>query len=79
MPTPNTFPEDGCLHIAPSDGPFTARMRFHQSWYRHTVLALPPGPNPAARGALYGNILRPEDGRRGRNFLTETIHAVAQH
>ena len=53
-------------------------MRFHQSWYRRHVLGVPPGPNPAARGQLYGNMLRPEDGARGLNFLNEAIHQVAE-
>jgi hypothetical protein len=67
-----------CCHIAPSDDVFTRRMRFHQSWYRRNVLKLPPGENPAARGKLYGNLLRPEDGLAGHNFLTPDIHAVVE-
>jgi hypothetical protein len=30
-----------CRHVAPHDDAFTARMRFHQSWYRAAVLNLP--------------------------------------
>jgi hypothetical protein len=52
-------------------------MRFHQSWYRKYVLNLPPGQNPAARGELYGNMLRAEDGDRGFNFLSEAIYQRA--
>jgi len=70
--------EADCLHVAPSDNQFAARMRFHQSWYRRHVLDLPPGPNPAARGAVYGNMLQPEDGMRGCNFLSEEIHGFAE-
>lgn len=70
--------EHDCCHMSPGDNPFTARMRFHQSWYRHHILNLPPGPNKAAGGKLYGNVLREEDGRRGYNFLNEAIHAFAE-
>jgi hypothetical protein len=69
--------EIDCQHVAPSDDHFTGRMRFHQSWYRRHVLDLPPGPNPAARGQLYGNMLRAEDGNRGFNFLSAAIHRCA--
>ena len=54
-------------------------MRFHQSWYRRTVLGLGPGPNPHARNAIYGNMLKAEDGSKGRNFLTPEIFEHAQH
>ena len=72
--TPPHDMEPDCRHVAPSDDRFTARMRFHQSWYRSHVLRLPPGPNPAARGTVYGNLLRPDDGILGRNFLNDSIH-----
>jgi hypothetical protein len=78
---PRTFPEPDCRHASPSvDGKdtFIARMRFHQSWYRHHVLGLEPGPNPHARGEVYGNMLREEDGAAGRNFLSADIFAHAQ-
>ena len=75
MPMYNGELEDQCKNIAPSDkDDFTKRMRFHQSWYRRYVLGLPPGPNPQARMELYGNMLRPEDGDEGWNFLTNDIH-----
>lgn len=67
-----------CKHIAPSDDAFTARMRFHQSWYRRHVLGLQPGPNPSARGQLYGNLLRREDGLAGWNFITAKVHKYAE-
>jgi len=70
--------EARCRQMAPSDNRFTARMRFHQSWYRRHVLNLPPGPNPAAPGALHGNMLRPEDGMQGYNFLSEAIHRTVE-
>lgn len=70
--------ETDCRHIAPSDDAFTARMRFHQSWYRRHVLGLPPGPNPNAAGALYGNILCEHDGVAGWNFVTGAIHTYAE-
>jgi hypothetical protein len=70
--------ESDCRHVAPNDNQFTARMRFHQSWYRHYVLNLSPGENPAARGQTYGNMLRNEDGSAGRNFLTCEIYELAE-
>jgi len=70
--------EADCRHVAPSDDRFRARMRFHQSWHRRHVLRLPCGPNPAAGGTLYGNMLRPEDGSRGHNFLNPAIHRYAE-
>ena len=70
--------EADCRHVAPSDNRFAARMRFHQSWYRRHVLNLPPGSNPDARGALYGSMLRHEDGMQGYNFLNKAIHRFAE-
>ena len=70
------FPEPNCRHVSPAadrQSPFTGRMRFHQSWYRRTVLGLAPGPNPHARGEPYGNMLRLEDGLAGMNFLTPEV------
>jgi len=75
------FPEPGCHHLSPSEdrkSSFKGRMRFHQSWYRRTVLGLDPGPNPNARGALYGNMLKAEDGWHGSNFLKPEIFRQAQ-
>ena len=64
---------------SPSDNPFTARMRLHQSWYRASVLGVPcgTGPRPAST-KHYGNMLRREDGARGLNFLTPVIFEVAR-
>lgn len=61
------------------DPPFRARMRLAQSRYRAQVLGVPcgTGPNPHDTRAL-GNMLRPEDGDRGLNFLTPEIHAIAR-
>ncbi|MGL4648221.1 MAG: PGN_0703 family putative restriction endonuclease [Caldilineaceae bacterium] len=70
--------EADCHHVAPGDGEFAARMRVHQSWYRRQILALPPGAHARAKGALYGNILRDEDARRGANFLNAAVHEVAE-
>jgi hypothetical protein len=62
-----------------SDPPFTARMRFHQSWYRARVLKVPCGVGPKPHSAnRYGNMLREEDGDRGLNFLSPEIHALAR-
>lgn len=70
--------EADCRHVAPSDNRFTARMRFHQSWYRRHILGLSPGPGPRG-GTIYGNQLTAEDGNAGRNFLTEEIWSVVQN
>jgi hypothetical protein len=81
MSANTVFPEVSCRHLAPSEkglGSFIGRMRFHQSWFRHTILGLQPGPNPHAHQTLYGNMLRPEDGAAGKNFLTPYIFQVAQ-
>lgn len=75
------FPESDCRHLSPSEEDklsFKGRMRFHQSWYRHHVLGLSPGPNPAAHGAVYGNMLTLEDGYQGKNFLTDEIFNLVQ-
>ncbi|MBN1148915.1 MAG: hypothetical protein JXA78_16765 [Anaerolineales bacterium] len=62
-----------------NDPPFTARMRFHQSWYRALVLKVPCGVGPR-RGSktLYGNMLKEVDGQRGLNFLTPHIFQIAR-
>jgi hypothetical protein len=70
--------EQYCSHIGPKDNRFTARMRFHQSWYRKYVLRLPPGPNPHANNELYGNMLRENDGLAGKNFYNKEIHAYVE-
>ena len=70
--------ESDCRHVALSDNPFTARMRFHQSWYRHHVLNVAPSENPAALGQIYGSMLRNEDASAGRNFLTSGIYELAE-
>ncbi len=57
------------------DDPFAARMRLHQSWYRAVALGVECGFNSS--GNRYGNLLLPEDGRRGLNFLSEAIAALA--
>lgn len=64
---------------SPSDSAFAAQMRLHQSRYRHERLGLPCGTGPQ-RGSTrrYGNMLRPEDGARGANFLSPEIFAVVQ-
>ena len=48
------------------DQPFTARIRFHQSWYRATVLGVGygTGPQPHHR-CRFGNMLDAEAGAEG--------------
>jgi len=61
------------------DSFFTARMRFHQSWYRANVLRLPYGVRPTRNAEnYYGNMLTSDDGDSGRNFLTPEIAQVAR-
>jgi len=61
------------------DSAFTARTRFHQSWYRARALGVPCGTGPTARSrSRYGNMLRGEDGERGLNFLTPRIFSVVR-
>jgi hypothetical protein len=70
------------MHTGPQyskDNPFTARMRFHQSWYRTKVLQVPYGIGPRSSNAtFYGNMLTREDGDRGLNFLTPHIFEVVK-
>jgi hypothetical protein len=63
----------------PRDNPFTARMRFHQSWYRVKVLKAPFGVGPKPRNSSqYGNMLTVSDGERGLNFLTPHIFEIVK-
>ena len=61
------------------DEPFTARVRFHQSWYRATVLGVGygTGPQPHHR-CRFGNMLDAEAGAKGLNFLTPGSFDVAR-
>ena len=61
------------------DSPFTARMRFHQSWYRANVLGVSwgTGPGPNSTREL-GSMLTRESGTKGLNFLTPQIFKVAK-
>ncbi len=61
------------------DLPFTARMRFHQSWYRANVFEVTCGigPGPSDTREL-GNMLTRESGIKGLNFLTHQIFKVAK-
>lgn len=59
------------------DTSFASRMRKHQSWYRANVLGLPYGFGPTKNSqSKYGNMLPPEDGEAGRNFLSSSIFDV---
>ena len=58
------------------DDPLTARMRRHQSWWRHTRLDVPWGAD--GKGAPYGNFLTENDAAAGLNFLTPAIHFCAR-
>ena len=77
---PQVASPDGALGPQSSgDNKLARRLRRHQSWYRHAVLGLPYGTGPQAKDKTsYGNMLRPEDGAAGRNFLTPEIFAAAQ-
>jgi len=64
---------------SPSDDPFTARMRRHQSWYRANILRVPCGVGPKPTSTThYGDMLTLGDGAAGRNFLTPEIADVAR-
>lgn len=71
--------DEGLGPQSAGDASFTARMRRHQSWYRWRVLGLAygTGPTPSST-SRYGNMLTPEDGAAGRNFLTTEIAQVAR-
>lgn len=58
------------------DDPFTARMRFHQSWWRHERLGVGWGTDN--QGHPYGNYLTEHDADRGLNFLTPAVHWCAR-
>ena len=60
------------------DNQFTARMRFHQSWYRANILKLPFGVGPKKNGNKRGSMLRPVEGEKGRNFLSPEIFSLAK-
>jgi hypothetical protein len=61
------------------DVPFTARMRFHQSWYRANILSLPFGVGPTKNSKnKYGNMLTENDGNLGMNFLDQDIFQIAK-
>ena len=70
------------LNIGPQyakDKPFTARMRFHQSWYRSEVLKAPYGTGPKPSNTTwFGNMLTLADGERGLNFHTPHIFEIAK-
>ena len=57
------------------DDRLTARMRRHQSWWRHTRLGVGWGNDD--RGNPYGNYLTQDDAVEGKNFLTPDIHRAA--
>lgn len=60
-----------------SDSAWRAQYRLLQSWYRETVLKVPPGLKKPAKGetGVVGSMLAAEDvaGRPGLNFLTKEI------
>ena len=58
------------------DDSLTARMRRHQSWWRHTRLDVPWGLDGG--GTPYGNYLTENDAAAGLNFLTPAIHFCAR-
>ena len=59
----------------PGDNSFTAKMRSHQSWWRHSRLGVTWGND--RKGTPYGNYLKEDDAKRGLNFLTRAIHQCA--
>jgi hypothetical protein len=59
--------------LVASDPARRAKYRAHQSWYRETILKVPPGYNHA--GKLLGSMLPADEVKKrpGLNFLTENI------
>ncbi|GIU86697.1 MAG: hypothetical protein KatS3mg009_1212 [Acidimicrobiia bacterium] len=85
-------PEVGDVHLlasplrdlvgpqVPSDDPWVARMRLHQSWWRTFRLRVPfgYGPTPSSE-KRYGNMIDEDAARHNRNFLTpEAARAYRQ-
>ena len=69
--------------IGPQNGgtepSFRRRMRFHQSWYRASVLRVPCGTGPGAGSdTRYGNMLPADAAEAGANFLTPEIFGVVR-
>lgn len=60
----------------PGDNAFTARMRFHQSWWRQERLGVSVGTD--RMGHPYGNYLEEDAAAAGKNFLTPEIAAYAR-
>jgi hypothetical protein len=60
------------------DDPLKARMRFHQSWWRMSVLKEPYGVGPGPTGEPYGNYLSLAAGGAGKNFLTPKIYELVK-
>lgn len=67
--------DDPVLRVT-SDPPRRAQYRALQSWYRETVLKVPPGLQ--ASGQPLGSLLPAEREREGRNFLDEKITDYAE-
>ncbi|MDE0029987.1 MAG: hypothetical protein OXU42_11375 [Deltaproteobacteria bacterium] len=65
---------------ARSDRPkFKRRMRFHQSWYRASVLGVDYGETlKDGKRRPYGNLLAERAAKDGKNFLTPKIHDVVK-
>jgi hypothetical protein len=63
----------------PRHDPYSARLHFHQSWYRAEILKAPFGTGPKASNKTFsGAMLTQEDGERGLNFLTPHIYQIAR-
>ena len=67
--------DDPSLQVA-SDTRWRACYRALQSWYRETVLGVPPGKDQ--RGTVRANMLLSEDGEKGLNFLDDNIAEYAK-
>lgn len=62
-----------------TDGPFEARMRLHQRWYRTDVLGLEQQTGPAAGDAgPVGGMLARDEAAAGHNFLDPAIFAAVR-
>jgi hypothetical protein len=81
-PAAEAMPDPAPSDVGPQyagDAAFTARMRFHQSWWRATVLNVPCGHGPTSSStSRYGSMLDADSAAAGQNFLTAEIFAVVQ-
>lgn len=72
-------PWDSPELAVPSDSVRVRRYRSHQSWFRETVLGVPPGLRHGSGDQMVGSMLRVEDVQadRGLNFVNDSALRAA--